>query len=99
MAIHAGTNRETAAAKIGIAAITLRAIIKRDKEFSARVHGADAEAKYTAEQSIFHSRDWKAKKAWLAARYPEEWAEKQKVDHSHGSDPEKPVIVRVKFDD
>lgn len=80
LAIAGGANRYAAAKCGGICEDTMRRWMKENKDFAERVECADAQARCSAEQKIFFSRDWKAQLAWLQAKYPHEWGNRSRLD-------------------
>lgn len=82
-AIKAGANRDVAARVVGVSDVTLRKWIASDPQFAEDVELADAIARMNAEQTIYRSKDWRAQLAFLQSKYPQDWATRQKVEHSN----------------
>lgn len=100
-AIELGASRDAAAAVVGITDTTLYEWMNKHSEFADRVHKADAVARQKVEQLFFSDvlkdkGDWRARIAWLQAKYPGDWSAKSKLEVT-GKD-EGPIEIRMLAD-
>jgi hypothetical protein len=88
-ALAVGCTQRTAAGCAGVDDTTVTRWRRRYPDFGAAAATAEATAERSMASVLFEAAmagDWRAAEAWLKRRRPQEWGDKQQLEHSGAVD-------------